>query len=72
MDLLICNFLSTILMVWCILDIVYVYIKANLCHLVLWQPMACECFPKDLSEILNFKFTSKFVLIHVNIASLQI
>jgi hypothetical protein len=34
--------------------------------------LACECFPKDFNEILNFKFTSKFVLIHVNIASLQI
>ncbi len=34
--------------------------------------LACECFPKDFSEILNFKFTSKFVLIHVNIAALQI
>jgi hypothetical protein len=29
-------------------------------------------FKKDFSEFLNFKFTSKFVLIHVNIASLQI
>jgi hypothetical protein len=29
-------------------------------------------FPKDPSEFLNFKFTSKFALIHVNIVSLQI
>jgi len=29
-------------------------------------------FSKDFNEILNFKFTSKFVLIHENIASLQI
>jgi len=34
--------------------------------------LACECFSKDFNEILNFKFTSKFVLIHVNISSLQI
>ncbi len=34
--------------------------------------LACECFPKDFNEILNFKFTSIFLLIHVNIASLQI
>jgi len=37
--------------------------KINLCHLVLWQPMICECFPKDFSEFLNFKFISKFALI---------
>jgi hypothetical protein len=46
--------------------------KANLCHLVLWQPITCECFPKDLSEFLNFKFTSIVALIHVNIIYLQI
>jgi hypothetical protein len=34
--------------------------------------LACECFPKDLSEFFNFKFSSKFVLIHVNIGSFQI
>ncbi len=34
--------------------------------------MTCECFPKDLSEFLNLKFTSKFALIHVNFLNLQI
>jgi hypothetical protein len=34
--------------------------------------LACECFSKDFNEILNFKFTSKFVLIHENISSFQI
>jgi hypothetical protein len=46
--------------------------KVNLCHLVLWQPITCECFSKDFSEFLNFKFISKVALIHVNIISLQI
>jgi hypothetical protein len=34
--------------------------------------MTCEWFPKDPSVFLNFKFTSKFALIPVNIAYLQI
>jgi hypothetical protein len=34
--------------------------------------MTCEWFPKDPSDFLNFKFISKFALIHVNIAYLQI
>jgi hypothetical protein len=46
--------------------------KVNLCHLVLWQPITCECFPNNLSEFLNLKFTSKVALINVNIISLQI
>jgi len=69
------HFFDVILMVWCVLHLAYVYIetkKISLCHLAYWQPMTCECFPKDLSELLNFKFTSKVSLIHINIASLQI
>jgi hypothetical protein len=53
-------------MVWCILHVIYVYIetkKVSLCHLVLWQPMICEFFPKDFSEFFNFKLISKFALI---------
>jgi hypothetical protein len=37
--------------------------KVSLCHLVLWQPIICEFFPKDFSEFLNFKFNLKFALI---------
>jgi len=33
--------------------------------------MTCEWFPKDPSEILDFKLILKFALIHVNIAFLQ-
>jgi hypothetical protein len=47
-------------------------LEEHLCHLVLLQPLTCGCFPKDVSEFLNFKFTSKVALIHVNIISLQI
>jgi hypothetical protein len=32
--------------------------------------MTCEWFLKFFNEFLNFKFTSKFALIHVNIAFL--
>jgi hypothetical protein len=31
----------------------------------IWQPMACEWFPIDPDENLNFKFISKFALINV-------
>jgi hypothetical protein len=73
MDLLICILSNTILMVWCISHVIYMYIKKkSLFHFVLWQPMIYECFPKDLCEFLNFKFISKILLIHVNIVSLQI
>jgi len=34
--------------------------------------MTCECFKNDFKGLLNFRFTSKFALIHVNIPSLQI
>jgi hypothetical protein len=34
--------------------------------------MTCEWFQKNPIEFLNFKFISKFALIHVNIAYLQI
>ncbi len=40
--------------------------------MVLLQLMTYDGFPKYLSEFLNFKFTSKFALIYVNIASLKI
>jgi hypothetical protein len=75
MDLLICILLDTIFMVWCIFACnlcVHRNKKISLCHFVLWQPMTCECSPKDLCEFFNFKFLSNFALVHVNIASLQI
>jgi hypothetical protein len=60
-------------MAWCIFHLAYTYIKLNyLCHLVFQQLMTCEWFPKDLNKFWNFKFASKFALIHVNIVSLQI
>jgi hypothetical protein len=46
-------------------------LKVSLCHLVFWQPMACEWFPKDPNEFLNLNFISNFALIHVSIVSLQ-
>jgi hypothetical protein len=51
----------------------YIYkLNISLCHLVLCQLVTCEWIPKDRSEFLNFKFTLKFPLIHVNISFLQI
>ncbi len=56
MDLLICNFLNTNLMVWSILDVVYVYIKTKkLIFSIMSTNLACECFPKHFGEFLNFK-----------------
>jgi hypothetical protein len=36
MDLLIYNFLNTIIMAWCILDVVYLYIKTKKLIYAIW------------------------------------